>query len=73
MHQETAQMIMDEDRIDQAWEVYRQTTRKPKVTFSDLDPKIIELITQKVLDKIAIQRVCEEELKWLVEHPEHNR
>jgi hypothetical protein len=73
MHQETTQMIMDEDRIDQAWEVYRQATRKPKVTLSDLDPKIIELITQKVLDKIAIQRVCEEELKWLADHPEHNR
>jgi hypothetical protein len=72
MHQETAHMIMDEDRIDQAWEVYRQTTRKPKVALSDLDPKIIELITQKVLDKIAIQRVCEEELRWLADHPEHN-
>jgi hypothetical protein len=63
MHQETAQMIMDEDRVDQAWEVYRQTTRKPKVKLSDLDPKTIELITQKILDKIAMQRVCEEELK----------
>ena len=68
---ETIEMNINEERIDEAWREYRRDRERPKLKLSDLDPEIMELITQKVLEKIEAKEIYEEELRWIVEHPEY--
>ena len=61
MEKETKEIIemnLEEERVDEAWRNYRESTQKPKLALSDLDPKIIELITQKVLEKIEAKKLA---------------
>ena len=68
---EIIEMNLEEERIDEAWKEYRRDSEKPKLKLSDLDPEIMDLITKKVLEKIEAKEIYEEELRWIVEHPEY--
>jgi len=74
MEKETKEIIetnIKEERMDEAWKESHRASERPKLKLSDLDPEIMELITQKVLEKIEAKKIYEEELRWIVEHPEY--
>jgi len=74
MEKDTKEIIeinIEEERIDEAWMEYQLASQRPKLKLSDLDSEIMEMITQKVLEKIEAKKIYEEELRWIVEHPEY--
>jgi len=74
MEKDTKEIIeinIEEERIDEAWMEYQLASQRPKLKLSDLDSEIMEMITQKVLEKIEAKKIYKEELRWIVEHPEY--
>ena len=69
---EETEVWTDKERVDETWRQYHESLGGPQIKLSDLDPKIIELIAERIMEKEEMEKMLKEELEWLARNPEYS-